>query len=260
MGLEAQCSVRVGRRSGSGTALLESKTLVFRGDVRLSIPFDSIREAHIEGGALLVRTRDQEARLELGAATAERWLRAIQEPKGLLEKLELDAQSRVAVVDVHDAPFLGALRERTILLGEGRVPAGAAVIFFGADTREALRRLPLLRTRMPAEGVLWVLRPKASKTIAEADVFAALREASLVDTKVVSFSRTHTAHKAVIPVELRGRPIPKRAIVSLPPQAIPAISQRGDPMEGLQRRSKSTGAAKSGPASTRSRARVKRDQ
>jgi hypothetical protein len=225
MGLEAQCTVRVGRKSGSGTAHLEADSLVFRGSPRLEIPFEKVREALVEGDALVVRTAGQEARFELGAETAQRWLHSILEPKGLFEKLDLEPESRVAVVDVHDGPFLSALRERSATIAEGRVPQGAPVIFFGVEAREGLRKIAILRTRMPETGTLWVIRPKGSKAIAESDIFEALRVAGLVDTKVVSFSRTHTAHKAVIPLELRGKGVPRRPIVSLPPP-MPTAPQR----------------------------------
>jgi hypothetical protein len=75
-------------------------------------------------------------------------------------------------------------------------------------------------------GVLWIVRPRGSKTLSEAEVFEAIHAAGLVDTKVVSFSKTHTAHKCVIPVELRGQPIRMRPpIVSIPPSA-PAIATK----------------------------------
>src|SRR5277367_4481373 len=99
MGQEAECTVRVGRKTSTGKALLETETLVFRGDFRLDIPFDGMREVAVDGGALVVRTTDQEARLELGAPVAERWARLIKEPKTLFEKLEIGPQSRVAVVN-----------------------------------------------------------------------------------------------------------------------------------------------------------------
>jgi hypothetical protein len=217
MGLEAQCTVRVGRKSGSGTAHLEADSLIFRGSLRLEIPFERVRDALVEGDALVVRTTDQEARFELGAEAAQRWLHSIREPKGLFEKLDLQPQSRVAVVDVHDGPFLSALRERSASMAEGRVPQGATVIFFGVEARESLRKIAILRARMPETGTLWVIRPKGSHAISESDVFGALHGAGLVDTKVVAFSRTHTAHKAMIPVELRGKSIPRPPIVSLPP-------------------------------------------
>ena len=221
MGLEAECTVRIGRKSSLGKAKLESDALQFRGggggDLRLDIPLERIRAASVEGDALVVRTEDQEARLELGAHVAERWLKQIKEPKGVLEKLELGPDSRIAVVGVSDAPFLSAVRELVASMVDGRVPAGAQTIFFGADTREALEKVPLLRARMADSGALWIIRPKGSKAISEADVLATVRASGLVDTKVVAFSRTHTAHKTMIPLELRGKGIPRPPIVSLPP-------------------------------------------
>ncbi len=217
MGLEAECTVRVGRKASAGKALLEGETLVFRGDFRLDIPFERMKDVAVDGGALVVRTDENEARLELGATMADRWARLIKEPKGLFEKLEIGPQSRVAVVDVRDTLFLTALRERAASVAEGRVPGGSPIIFFGAETRDALRKIHLLRARLIDSGALWIVRPKGSKAISEADVFDALRTAGLVDTKVVAFSKTHTAHKAMIPVELRGQAVRRPPIISLPP-------------------------------------------
>jgi hypothetical protein len=229
MGLEAACTVRVGRKTGSGKALLEGNALFFRGDIRLEIPFERVQAASVEGGTLIVRTKDHEARFELGATAAERWLKWIREPKGLLEKLEVSAQDRVAVVDIQDVQFLSALRERTSTIDEGRVPEGARIIFFGAASREALRKIPLLRARMSESGALWVIRPKGGRGVAEADVLDALRTSGLVDTKVVSFSRTHTAHKSVIPLELRGKAVPRPPILSLPPAGPLVPKKKGAP-------------------------------
>src|SRR5579883_3142257 len=145
MGLEAECTVRVGRKSAAGRALLEGEVLLFRGDVNLRLPFDEMLDVAVDGDALVVKTADHEARFEIGAPIAERWLRLIKEPKSLFEKLEVGPESRVAVVDIHDSLFLTALRERTASVAEGRVPEGAPVVFFGADTKDALRKVQLLR-------------------------------------------------------------------------------------------------------------------
>ena len=108
MGLEAECTVRVGRKSSAGTALLESERLIFRGDFRLEIPFETMRDVATDGDALVVKTDDQEARFELSAPVADRWMRLIKEPKSLFEKLEVGKDSRIAVVDVFDSVFLTA--------------------------------------------------------------------------------------------------------------------------------------------------------
>jgi hypothetical protein len=231
MGYEAACTARVGRKSSVGKATLEGETLAFAGDFKLEIPFARMSEVTVDGDALVVRTSDREIRLELGGPLAQRWARLVKEPKGLFEKLEVTAHARVAVVGVTDPLFLPALRERTASIAEERVPEGAATIFFGADTRAALQKVPLLRARMVENGTLWIVRPKASKAISEADVFEALRSAGLVDTKIVAFSRTHSAHKCVIPLELRGRTgRPQKPFVSLPPP--PPTSAEDAPPDG----------------------------
>lgn len=225
MGYEVACTARVGRKSSTGKAFLESETIAFRGDgdFKWQIPLHRIGEVAIEGDALLIRTSDSEVRLEVGAPVAQKWARLMREPKGLFEKLEITPEARVAVVAVSDPLFVPALRERTASVAEERVPDGAETIFFGAETRAALQKVPLLRARMVETGTLWIVRPKGSKAISEADVFEALRSAGLVDTKVVAFSRTHSAHKCVVPLELRGDSgRPRRPIVSLPPPPGPA--------------------------------------
>jgi hypothetical protein len=247
MGLEAACTVRVGRKSSEGKALLETESLLFRGggDFRLEIPFDRVRDVACEGKTLVVRTDEQEARFDLAEPVAERWARLIREPKGLYEKLELQPDTKVAVVDIHDSVLLAMLRERTAGVVDGRVPQGASVIFFGAETREALRKLPVARARMVDTGTLWVVRPKGSKAIAEADVFEALRGAGLVDTKVVAISRTHTGHKTMVPVELRGQPVRKRPpIVSLPPPPPGAPATNGAEDDKMKSARKPTARAR----------------
>jgi hypothetical protein len=247
MGLEAECTARVGRKVSAGTAQLEGETLLFRGDFRVEIPFDRIRDVTVEGGALVV-TADEETRFELGAPVAERWMRLIKQPKGLLEKLEVGPLSRVAVVDVRDSLFLTALRERTASVAEGRVPEGASVVFFGAETREALRKIPLIRARMIDTGAVWIVRPKASKSISEAEVFEAIRDAGLVDTKVVALSKTHTAHKCVIPLEMRGQIRRRTPILTIPPSA-PVLGATGPVLGGS-----SAGAASPKPKAKKSEA------
>jgi hypothetical protein len=243
MGIEAECTVRVGRKTSTGTALLEGDTLNFRGEFNLQIPFEKMRDVAVDGPALVIKSDDQEARFEVGPIVAERWLRLIKEPKGLFEKLEVGPHSRVAVVDVNDSLFKTALRERTASVAEGRVPEGFPVVFFGAETREALRKIFLLRARMVDHGVLWIVRPKGSKAIAEADVFEAAKGAGLVDTKVVAFSKTHTAHKCVIPVEMRGQAVRQRPpILTIPPSAPLLEPKKGG---GAAKPNKATSPARS---------------
>jgi hypothetical protein len=209
----------------------------------------------------LVVSADDDARFELGAQVADRWMRLIKQPKGLFEKLEIGPQSRVAVADLTDSVFLTALRERAANVAEGRVPEGASIIIFGAETRESLRsKIHVLRARMIDSGALWIVRPKGAKAIAETDVMEAIREAGLVDTKVVAFSRTHTAHKCVIPVELRGQVRRRPPILTIPPSA-PVLGGRpgGAASSKAKKPSKSVARARLRPTtSKRTRSKPKK--
>jgi len=254
MGLEAQCTVRVGRKSSLGSAQLEGENLLFRGDFQLSIPFERMREVSVEGDTLVV-TADDEVRFELGGPVAVLWMKLIKQPRGLFEKLELGPQSRVAVVDVNDSLFVTALRERTASVAEGRVPEGVATILFGVEARDALRRLPLLRARLIDTGVLWVIRPKASKSISEQDLLEAAREAGLTETKAVAFSRTHTAHKLSVPIEMRGQVRRRPPILTIPPSTPSVGAKIGGPASPQRSRMPTARETKADKSRARARAR-----
>jgi hypothetical protein len=52
---------------------------------------------------------------------------------------------------------------------------------------------------VPGTTALWIIYPKGQKQITEADVRSAGLASGLTDTKVTSFSPTHTALKFVLP-------------------------------------------------------------
>ena len=54
MGYEAKCTLRVGRRTTDGKALLETDELVFRGSFRLVIPYREITDLQVDGGKLFL--------------------------------------------------------------------------------------------------------------------------------------------------------------------------------------------------------------
>jgi hypothetical protein len=187
---------------GEGKLQLETDTLIFRGAARWSAPVKETVVAARDGW-LEARHGDAVARFDLGAA-AERWAHAIANPRGLLDKLDVKAASRVAVVGLEDAEFVGRLRERAADvrmadaadgLGDGALDA----VFYRADAPDALDSLPALRARIEQNGAIWVISPKGRKEIADVVVMAAAKASGLVDVKVARFSDTHTALKLVIP-------------------------------------------------------------
>ena len=192
------------RQESEGSAHLETETLVFRGGFRLAIPFKDISAISASDGWMSVTFPGGVASFELGAK-APRWLKAITQPKPVIDKLGVRPGMRVALVDVEDDGFRAQLAERAEV-AEG-MPQDCDLIFVGAPERAALAKLAALQHHLKPNGALWVLRPKGSPDITEMEVLVAGRAVGLVDTKVVAFSAALTAEKFVIPVA-RRRPVP----------------------------------------------------
>ncbi len=204
MGSEAICSVRYAGLVSEGKALLETTELIFRSpEVRLRIPFRDIASLSDGDGELCVNFGDETAVFELGKDAAK-WSEKIRNPHGLLDKLGVKAGASVAVLGVEDNDFLEQLRDRASAVQNGTMSEGLDFVFYEADRPEDLARLTELVPSLKRNGAVWVVSPKGKiAQVKDIDVMAAAREAGLVDTKVVSFSDTHTALKLVIPVASR---------------------------------------------------------
>ena len=202
MGAEANCTATVGSKKADGKALLETDELIFRGgDLRLSIPYRSITAVDVSEGLLRLTSSAGVVTFELGDA-AEKWADKIRNPPRRIDKLGIKTGQRVLLVGLRDAALRDEIETSgaTVLM-RGTEPADA--IFLAANGRSDLERLTTLQKFLTRDGAIWVIRPKGSPAISEADVMKAGKAAGLVDVKVVRFSETHTAEKFVIPVGRR---------------------------------------------------------
>jgi hypothetical protein len=201
MGEEARCTVRFGSARSEGKALLETNELLFRGDFRIAVSLKSITDLDASNGELRVGFADGEATFELGPK-AERWAERIRNPRSLLDKLGVKPESSVAVVDLDDGEFRTLLKERVARYATTPQPE-SDLIFLGAQATGDLGRIESLVQYLRPNGHIWVVAPKGRQDIREIDVLQAGRGAGLKDTKVASFSGTHTAHRFTIPLERR---------------------------------------------------------
>lgn len=203
MGLEATCRAHAGRKSGDGTAQLETGTLLFRGDFRLEIPLAQVTRAEAREGVLEVRYGRSTARFELGKL-APKWAEKITNPKGLIDKLGVKPNSRVSVIGIDDAAFWKQLEARTSDITRDKLAKDSDFIFAGFAKVTDLNHLPKYKKHLKPNGAIWGVWAKGkTQSVSEFDVMAASRLSELVDTKVCSFSDTHTALKMVIPVDQR---------------------------------------------------------
>lgn len=206
MGREAVCTVRYGTDVSEGKALLEGEDLRFRGDFRLTIPFTDVSVVEATNGELRVTFSGGLVTFEIGqVAEAESWAERIRNPRRLIDTLDVMPGARVALLGISDSDFLVQLRARTELVLEHDLVRNLDLIFVQAENREELEQLGTLERYLQRNGAIWIVTPKGKRvpTITEMDVLVAGRAAGLIDTKVVTFSTTHTAHKFVAPTAQR---------------------------------------------------------
>jgi len=204
MGRELLCTVRSGGKTAKGRALLEASEILFRGDLRLKIPFAALKSVAARDGEVHVKWADGSAVFELGEQ-AEKWAHKILHPRSRAEKLGIKLGLTVSAVGVRDAEFANELRRHAKIFSGNSVTKNFDLIFFGAEATVELKNIRKLAGCLASTGALWIVYPKGRKEISQQQVFAAGKAAGLVDVKVVSFSATHTALKFVVPKANRSR-------------------------------------------------------
>jgi hypothetical protein len=198
MGQEQNCRMQHQGRTLAGKAYLEGDHILFRGEERLKIAIKHLQSVTAQAGILHLDFPGGPASLELGAA-AEKWVQKILHPPSRADKLGIKPGLTVRLAGQFDRGFLGELRDVQTVTGKGKVD----LIFFAAPGREALAEIAKLATGLKPAAALWVVYPKGVPLIREIEVIAAGRAAGLKDTKVASFSSTHTALRFVIPLANR---------------------------------------------------------
>jgi hypothetical protein len=200
MGREATCAGWIGRRKVRVKAHLDATFVRLSGEVRLTIPFAEMRGVVARDGGLRFSCEEGCVALQLGAVQAERWARDILHPKSRLEKLGVKPEARVAAVALTDKAFMaelkGALAKPAVSSARGRYD----LIFRELRDAGDLGKIEKLRAHLEPAGALWLVYEKGrTAPLPERVVREAFLATGLVDTKVVSFSPTHTAVKVVIP-------------------------------------------------------------
>jgi hypothetical protein len=198
MGQELECRMHYRRRTLAGKAYLEGDHILFRGEERLKIAVKDLQSVVVQAGVLHLEFPGGPAVLELGAA-ADKWAHKILHPPSRADKLGIKPGFAVRLAGEFDSGFLDELRDAEIVTGKVK----ADLIFFAAPDRQALAQIPKLAGTLKPAGALWVVYPKGVKAIREIEVIDAGRASGLKDTKVASFSTTHTALRFVIPVAAR---------------------------------------------------------
>jgi hypothetical protein len=198
VGAEARTTLKIGRQSYEGTALLEADELRFRGDTRMRIALRDVSAVSAKDGTLRVEHANGVACFVLGDA-AEAWAEKIRSPRTLADKLGVKRGMQVAVIDVDDRGILDDLEAKGAQLVMGSVPQDVMMVLFRIVRPSQLATLGAMTSRIARDGAIWVVHPRGDATVADTIIFAAARDAGLTYTKVVRFSERDTAEKLVIP-------------------------------------------------------------
>ena len=203
MGRELVCNIRIGGKTTSAKALLETNEIVVRGDLRLKIPLATLKSVSARDGELHLKWPEGSAVLELGEQ-AEKWAHRILHPKSTADKLGIKPGLIISALSMPDGSLATSLRAEAKKFSDSRPLKDSDLIFVGAETLAGLTRVARLVDSLATAGALWIVYPKGKREIKEQHVLDAGRKAGLVDVKVVSFSATHTALKFVRPKAKRG--------------------------------------------------------
>lgn len=204
MGREARVFAEIDEWTGEGKLLLELDQLIFRGARKITIPLPTIRSVSVDNGWLVVVHEVGDARFDLGPEYAEKWRHAIENPKTLIDKLDVKAGLRVLIEGAADAAFIESVRARTDqVIVAGDVGSDAVtdldLIFYHVDDPALLGRIAELRPAVKSTGALWVLHPKGRSDLSHDAILAVAKPLGLIDVKSAKFSDTHAALKLMVP-------------------------------------------------------------
>lgn len=196
MGREANCLCDWNGETARVKVLIEPPELILRGGIRRRLPFSELRKVRTEGATLRFKFGGDVVALKLGAATAEKWAKAIlTPPPSLAKKLGITPESTVWMIGMVDDAALETA------LGEARTIArkGSDVIVARVNTAGELARAFKSASKETSAGVpIWIVYRKGpGHAIGEADVRSAGIAAGIVDVKVASVSPQLTALKFV---------------------------------------------------------------
>jgi len=197
MGREASCTARVGAESAEVAALLESTTVVLRGEIKRKWEIATLQNLRVDGEELRFEAGDEAVALVLGEKEAGRWLKKLQTPPPTLAaKLGVSADNPALLI----GPTVGALD-----------PALAEALAGGITTNLREARMLVAVLSKPSElprmaefhadmicKTVWVVYPKGpDASPSDTEVRTAMRGWGYVDNKTSAVSDALTATRYV---------------------------------------------------------------
>ncbi|WP_319457580.1 MULTISPECIES: hypothetical protein [unclassified Mycobacterium] len=190
MGREALVNAEVGAEAGEVKALLETRELILRGEVRRRYPKDTLEGVRVEGDTLCFAVAGEAVRLHLGRKLAEAWAKAIATPPpSLRAKLGLDKGAKALLIGGFDDAALTEALDGA--LARDAAEAAMLVACIGGPAElDAARAAQAAAPALP----VWTIYPKGKNvTFGDTAIRAAMRESGFRDTKSCAVSDQLTA-------------------------------------------------------------------
>lgn len=190
MGREALVHAEVGAEAGEVKALLESRELILRGEIRRRFSKATMEGVRVQAGTLCFTVAGDAVCLHLGTKAAEVWAKAITTPPpSLRAKLGLDKGAKAVLVGVCDDAALTEALGGALVGNAAEAMMLVACIDEPADL-DAARAVQAASPGLP----VWTIYPKGKSVVfGDAAIRAAMRESGFRDTKSCAVSDHLTA-------------------------------------------------------------------
>lgn len=197
MGREASCTARVGAETAEAKALLESTTVVLRGDLKRRWDIAALQQLRVEGDELRFNVGDEEVALVLGEKEAGKWLTKLQTPPPTLAaKLGVSAENPALLIGPTIGPLDPALAE-ALAGGLTTNPRQARMLVAVLSKPSELPRMADYHAGMICKTV-WVVHPKGpDASPSDTEIRLELRSRGYVDNKTSAVSDKLTATRYV---------------------------------------------------------------
>ena len=198
MGREALCTARVGTETAEATALLESTTIVLRGELKRRWDIAALQNLRVAGEELLFDAADEAVALVLGEKEAAKWLKKLQTPPPTLAaKLGVSAENPALLIGPTVGPLDPALAE-ALAGGITTNVREARMLVAVLSNPSELPRMAEFHADMICKTV-WVVHPKGPEASpSDAEVRVAMRGWGYVDNKTSAVSDRLTATRWVL--------------------------------------------------------------
>ena len=204
MGQEVKTTLRFDGRILEGVALLETDSIIFRGGVSLTVKFSEIFKIEANAGWLDLQTGRGLLLFELGPK-AEIWAEKIKNPKAVVEKLQVDAQKKVAIVGKLDADLRADLDGTGAKIAKSARGTDFDIVFVAASSKKEIDKLDAARAMIKDDGAIWIVYPKGNADLTEREVLTAGRTRQLTDNTQVKINEVLTSVRFVVPVHARKK-------------------------------------------------------